>query len=120
MHYVQNQLKSNMELPLASAVKVERLPQHGTLDIGYASQLAKQAGDNPLWRYTPDPGFIGTDQATFLIDDPRNEKLCNPWTWMISDANSVPGIPNFSFSSFSGASLVLCSINNSIIVSSQE
>jgi hypothetical protein len=120
-----NYLKLDVDNIPASAVTVERQPKHGTLDVGHSSLMAKRRGERLFWRYTPDLGFVGTDQATFMVDvqgipvqvvavtkitdkvldDPRNEKLCNPWTWMISDANSVPGIPNFSFSSFSGASL---------------
>ncbi|MDR0577729.1 MAG: hypothetical protein LBI87_09405 [Candidatus Accumulibacter sp.] len=105
MHYSQNQLKRDVDcLPLARAVTVEVSPKHGILDIGYAGSMSQQHGDQPVWRYFPEPGFIGTDWATFLVDvqgtlvrvvakivvtdlhenDPKSWKLCAPLEWVIS------------------------------------
>ena len=69
MLYVRDQLKRDADLPLAANVKVEKYPQHGKLDIGYATSVSKQNGSQEYWRYTPDPGYEhGNDHATFLVD----------------------------------------------------
>lgn len=69
MQYLRKQLKRNADLPLASNAKVEKYPQHGTLDIGYSQPGNIRNGDQEYWRYTPDPGYEhGNDHATFLVD----------------------------------------------------
>jgi hypothetical protein len=86
--------------------------------------MGKRGGERQYWRYTPNPGFSGTDQATFLVDvqgipvrvvtvlkvmpdtldDIEMSKVCKGY-WVISQSDINSDILDFAFSDLSGSTL---------------
>lgn len=113
MDYVREQLGRDADLPLPSAVTVERYPENGMLNVGYKSMNAEHGG-RQYWRYTPNPSFIGTDRAQFVVDvqgtlvrvvvvvkiveaigTEEHKDGCKIWHWIISESDKdSDGIAN--------------------------
>ena len=107
MDYVREQLGRDADLPSPSAVTVERYPVNGTLNVGYASDMDAEHGGRQYWLYTPNPSFIGTDRAQFVVDvqgtpvrvvvvvkiveaigTEQHKDGCKIWHWIISEPDA--------------------------------
>ena len=99
-HYAATVLKmgENIKTPLPSDVIVEMPPLHGRVEI-----KREPRSDDDGWVYHPDPGFVGTDKATFVVkaqgrfirvvalfkvgfftEEFERKNPCVPYGWVIS------------------------------------
>ena len=90
--------EQNIKTPLPSDVIVEMPPLHGRVEI-----KREPRSDDDGWVYHPDPGFVGTDKATFVVkaqgrfirvvalfkvgfftEEFERKNPCVPYGWVIS------------------------------------